>query len=256
MKKTYFIFAILLSVTAIISCKKNARQDLPLVELGAQIKFFNFAPNSPTVNFFANTDKISGTLTTSTTVSTTGVSYGSVFPASNYASVRSGAYAFKGQIPESATTDANLAVSNLQASVEAGKYYSLYTCGFYNNTAKTTDAFMVADIFPVADTSAAYIRLVNTISNANPLTFVLKTNGVETTIATEIAYKSASVFVKVPEAVYDLYARNTGSSTNIITRTAVSFLKGRVYSISARGDITIVSTTLTNRPFFDSTTNR
>lgn len=256
MKKIYILIAIFISVITILSCKKNAIQELPTVELGAQVKFFNFAPNSPSINFFANTDKLSGALSATALVSTTAVSYGSVFPATNYASIASGSYAFKGVIPESAAVDPSLAVTNLQSSVEKGKYYSFYTCGFYNTAAKTTDAFIVEDVFPAVDSSAAYVRLVNTISNASPLTFVIKTNGVETTLATGVAYKGASAFVKVPQAVYDLYARNAGVTTNLITRTAVSFLKGRVYSVSARGDITIVSTTLTNRPFFDNTTNR
>jgi hypothetical protein len=257
MKKIYHLLTFLFCIVALSACKKNAAQKLPENSPGAQIKFFNFAPSSPSVNFFANTDKISGTLTATGIVSTTGVSYGSVFPASNYASLKAGSYAFKGQIPESATADANLAISNLQSAIDAGKFYSLYTCGIYNSTAKTTDAFIVEDVLPAADTSVAYVRLVNSISNSNPFSFVLKNLiGVEGIVAIGVAYKSGSTFVKVPEGVYDLYVRYSPSTTNVITRTAVSFLKGRVYSISARGDMTVTSTTATNRPLFDNTQNR
>ena len=42
----------------------------------------------------------------------------------------------------------------------------------------------------------------------------------------------------------------------MITRTGVQFVAGKVYTIGARGDITIVSTTATNRPFLDLTANR
>jgi hypothetical protein len=45
-------------------------------------------------------------------------------------------------------------------------------------------------------------------------------------------------------------------TTNAIARTAVSFSAGKVYTISARGDMTVVSTTATNRPFLDNTANR
>ncbi|MBC7654333.1 MAG: DUF4397 domain-containing protein [Oligoflexus sp.] len=257
MKKTYHLLTFLFCIVVLSACEKNAVQKLPEGSPGAQIKFFNFAPNSPSVNFFANTDKISGTLTASGIVSTTGVNYGSVFPASNYASLKAGSYAFKGQIPESATVDANLAITNLQSSIDVGKFYSLYTCGIYNSTAKTTDAFIVEDVLPTADTSAAYVRLVNSVSNSNTFSLVLKNLiGIEGIIATGVAYKSGSTFVKVPEGIYDLYARYSPSTTNVITRTGVSFLKGRVYTISARGDMTVTSTTATNRPFFDNTQNR
>jgi hypothetical protein len=36
----------------------------------------------------------------------------------------------------------------------------------------------------------------------------------------------------------------------------VSFNGGKVYTIGARGDITVVSTTATNRPFLDNTANQ
>ena len=53
-----------------------------------------------------------------------------------------------------------------------------------------------------------------------------------------------------------LSTRYTGSSTNAIVRAGVSFVAGKVYTISARGDITVTSTTATNRPFLDNTANR
>jgi hypothetical protein len=39
-------------------------------------------------------------------------------------------------------------------------------------------------------------------------------------------------------------------------RTGVTLAGGRIYTVGARGDITITSTTATNRPFLDNTTNR
>ena len=42
--------------------------------------------------------------------------------------------------------------------------------------------------------------------------------------------------------------------TNVITRTAVSFAAGRVYTISSRGDM--VSTVTANKPALDNTANR
>jgi hypothetical protein len=80
--------------------------------------------------------------------------------------------------------------------------------------------------------------------------------GVEVAVGGDVAYKGAGAFTPLATAVYDLSTRLTGSTTNTIVRTGVSFLGGRVYTIGARGDITVVSTTATNRPVLDNTANR
>ena len=71
-----------------------------------------------------------------------------------------------------------------------------------------------------------------------------------------VAYKSGSTFLTIPPAFYDLSAHYAGSSTKLFTRTGVSFTGGRVYTITARGDVTVTSTSATNRPFLDNTANR
>jgi hypothetical protein len=79
---------------------------------------------------------------------------------------------------------------------------------------------------------------------------------VEVPVGGAVAYKSGGAFTALPNAVYDLSTRYVGSTTNVITRTAVSFSAGKVYTIGARGDITVVSTTLATRPQLDNTANR
>jgi hypothetical protein len=81
-------------------------------------------------------------------------------------------------------------------------------------------------------------------------------SGTEVAVGAAAAYKSAGAFTALPGGVYDLAARYAGASTNAIARTGVSFAAGRVYTIGARGDITITSTTSAIRPFLDFTTNR
>jgi hypothetical protein len=75
-------------------------------------------------------------------------------------------------------------------------------------------------------------------------------------VGAEISYKGAGAFVSLPGGVYNLGARYAGVGTNAISRTSVSFVAGRVYSINARGDITVTSGTATNRPFLDNTAIR
>ena len=140
-----------------------------------------------------------------------------------------------------------------------GKAYSFYMSGFYDATAKTVEGFVVEDPFEATiDYTVAYVRFVNAISNSTPMTLYAKntTTGAEVPVGAAVAYKAAGAFTAVPNGVYDIGTRLAGVTTNAIARTAVSFSAGKVYTISARGDMTVVSTTATNRPFLDNTANR
>jgi hypothetical protein len=268
MKKRYlFITAALLS-SMIYSCKKNAYQIIDKTvdpTTTAQIKFFNFGVNAPSMNFYASGTKISAVSSATGIESTTGTASGGVFPASNYSLISQGTYSFTGQLPSSLTTDANLTVLTTPGTLTNGNYYTLYACGLYNTTAKTSDAFIVQDKLPAIDYTVAYVRFVNTVPNApNAFNFYVKntTTAAETLVATSIAYKAASDFIAVPIGVYELYVRYPAAPTvNVISRNAavtgtVSFVGGKVYTLGARGDITVTSTTATNRPQIDNTANR
>jgi hypothetical protein len=253
----YTSLAVLLGAAALVSCEKNAVQDITGTDPGARIRFFNFGVNAPGVNFYADNTKMTAIGSTTGVESTTGTAYGGVGFGGLYSGIVPGSHTFTGRI--AAAVDKDLAISSVTTSLEDGKNYSFYQSGFYNTTTKTVEAFVVEDPFPEAiDYSVAWVRFVNAISNANPMTLYVRntTTAVEVPIGGAVAYKSAGVFTAVPNGVYDLSTRYTGSSTNAIARTAISFVAGRVYTVSARGDITVTSTTATNRPFLDNTTNR
>jgi hypothetical protein len=250
--------------------EKNAVQDITAPDPGSRIRFFNFGVNAPAVNFYANDTKVTAISSTScatppppaacTTTgieSTAGTAYGGVGFAGLYSALAPGQYAFTGRI--AAATDKDLSISSVTTTLENGKYYSFYQSGFYDGTAKTAEAFVVEDAFPATiDYSVAYVRFVNAISNSSPMTLYARntTTTTETAVGGLVAYKAAGAFTALPNATYDLITRVEGSSANAITRTAVSFVAGRVYTIGARGDMTVVSTTAANRPFLDNTTNR
>lgn len=258
MMKKVFI-SILMITAALTSCEDRAVQEIDVPASGAQIKFYNFSVNAPIVNFYANDTKVTAaTSTTGSESGTSGVAYGAVGPAVNYALINPGTYAFKGVTPSTAAVDPNTVVSSLSSMVENGKYYSYYMSGIYNTGTKTSDAFIVEDKLPAVDSTVAYVRFVHAISNANAMDFTAKntTTNEVTVLGAGIAYKSASPFVKLPQGIYDLAGKYAGASTNAVSRTAVSFVKGKVYTISGRGDITVTSTTATNRPILDNTANR
>lgn len=250
--------AALLCALVLASCEKNAVQEIDgPVPTGAQIKFFNFGVGAPGVNFYANDTKVTAISSATGQEATTGVTYGGVGAGGYYSAIPAGQYALAGKI--AAATDKDLAISNLPTTLALNKAYSFYQSGFYDATAKTVDAFIVEDNFaPQFDFAVAYVRFVHAIANANPMTLYAVNTTTNDTVAVggEVSYKGAGAFTALPEGAYNLGARYAGVTTNAISRTGVSLLAGRVYTIGARGDITVVSTTATNRPFLDNTANR
>lgn len=251
--------AALMGIVAFASCEKNAVQDITGVVPQAKIRFANFALNAPQVNFFQNDQKLTAVLTAAGTESPVGVAYSAFASGALYTGVTPGTYEFSSKISD--TTIKNVTVAKASQAVEAGKTYTFYLSGLYNTTTRTAEAFIVEDPYITTfDYTKTYVRFVNAIYNTQPLTLYGANTSIvgsaEVPIGGAVAYKGAGAFVALPCGVYDLNARLTGSTVNTINRTAVSFNCGRIYTITARGDITVVSTTATNRPFLDNTANR
>ena len=247
------------ALAAVSACDENAVQEISGPEAGARIKFHNFGVNAPGVNFYANDVKMTAVSPTVPGVeATTGVAYGSVGSGGFYASVAPGTYTLTGRI--AAAVDKDLVIATQAGMIENGKAYSYYMTGFYNTVAKTSDGFLVEDTFvPTIDFTVAYVRFVHGLANANPMQLIATSTTTATlvdTIGGVIAYRGAGAFDAVVPGVYNLATRYAATATNAIARTNVSFVAGRVYTIGARGDITVTSTTATNRPFLDNTANR
>lgn len=258
--------AALLCAAALSSCDwydKTAVQDIAEpVPAGAIVKFFNFGVNAPGVNFYADDRKMTAISSATGQESTNGVAYGGVGAGGAYSAIAAGQYTLSGRI--AAATDKDLAISNLPTTLADGTAYSFYQSGFYDATAKSVDAFIVEDDFPPQiDYAVAHVRFVHAIANASPMTlYATIPNAADpakvdtVAVGGEVAYQSAGAFTALPGGVYNLFTRYAGATTSAISRTAVSFVAGRVYTIGARGDSTVTSTTATNRPFLDNTANR
>jgi hypothetical protein len=250
-------FAALLGAALLSACGPEGVQEIVSTPPGASVKFFNFGVNAPGVNYYANDIKLTAISSTSGAESTSGTTYGAAGNAGLYSGVAPGAYTFTGRI--AAATDKDVAITSVASTLADGKYYSMYTSGFYNSATKQVESFLVADDFPATiDYTVAYVRFVNAISNSSPMTLYAKNTatGVEVAIGAAVAYKQAGAFVAIPIGPYDLSTRVSGSSANAIVRTAVGFSPGRTYTIASRGDMTVTSTTATNRPQLDNTVNR
>ncbi len=134
-----------------------------------------------------------------------------------------------------------------------GAHYSYYLSGIYDAGTKTADSFVIEDQVPAVDHSVAYVRFVNAVSNTDPMTLYAtnRETDVETAIGGTVAYKSGGAFTSLAPGSYDLATRHDGGATDVMTRVNVGFNAGRVYTITARGDITVSSTM-----FLDNTANR
>jgi hypothetical protein len=250
--------AVLFGALALTACEKNAVQDITGTLPESRVKFFNFGVNAPGVHFYANDAKVTATTSATGVESVTGIVSGGAGSGGLYSRLDPGSYTFTSRI--TATVDKDLAIASVPGTLAAGRAYSVYVSGIYNTTTKQADAFIVEDDFPADPGFAvAYVRFVNAISNANPMRLVVLDQTVGSTelpVGDAVAYKAGSAFVAVPPGVYNLFTRYAGSTTNVITRTGVGFTAGRVYTIGARGDITVTSTTLATRPQLDNTLNR
>jgi hypothetical protein len=266
------LFAALVAAVVAAACgERNAAQHISAPTAGSAVKFFNFGVNAPAVNFYADTQKISAVSTavcnngvngrttdtlclTTGREATSGTGYGANASTTGvYYSVAPGSYTLSGRI--TATTDNGVAISNTSATLENGKFYSYYLSGIYNTSTKTVEGFVVEDPLPALGDTNVYVRFVNAISNSQAMTLHLKNaSGADSTIGSAVGYKSASVFVRVTPGTYDLSTYVAGSSTAAITRTGVAFNAGRVYTVTAYGDMS--AATGTTKPALDNTLNR
>ena len=255
--KNFRSFAALACAAMLAGCGDNAVQNITGPLPSARIKFFNFGVNAPGVHFYANTAKMAAISSATGVESVLGTASGGVSSGGLYSGIAPGAYAFTSKV--AAVIDKDLTITTVNSTIADGKFYSFYVSGLYDAVAKTAEGFVVEDPLPPAfDYSVAYVRFVNAISNASPMTLYAKntTTTTEVAVGAAVAYKGAGAFTSLPSGVYDLSTRLAGVATNAIARTAVSFNAGRVYTIGARGDITVTSTTATTRPQLDNTANR
>ncbi len=250
--------AVLCGAVALAACEKNAVQDITGTLPESRVRFYHFGVNAPQVHFYANDAKVTATTSATGSESTVGIAYGGVGSGGLYSRIDPGQYTFSGRI--TAAVDKDVVIATVTADIALNRAYSVFLSGFYNATAKQVDGFVVEDAFPDSiDFTVAYVRFVNAIANSSPMRLYAinqATGSTEVPVGETAAYKAAGAFVALPPATYNLVSRADGATANAITRTGVSFEGGRVYTVGARGDMTVTSTTAATRPFLDLTTNR
>lgn len=261
MKKSFNkigFFLSILCVIALTSCEKNAVQDLSVAPQGPQLKFYNFGVNAPAVNFYVGNQKVSAVASTTGAEAAGGTVFGGVYPSTGYAAVPGG-----GEISArtSSTAAANPGVTIATTSgvaMEDGKQYSFYVTGAFNTETLKADGFLLNDELPGNDTAHAFVRFVNAgVAQAGLLTVTLKDQANPErpviNLASDLAFKSATAFTRVPRSLYEITVRDNTSGT-VFVRTGVTFNADRVYTLSMRGNINV--TTAPTTRLIDNTINR
>jgi hypothetical protein len=244
--------AALLGAATLAACSAYDIEDPTASLPGSSVRFSNFGVGAPGVNFYADTTRLTGVSLDK------GITYGGAALGGLYAGLKQGSYTLSGRLAD--TIANNFVVAGVSAAIADGKSYSFYLSGIFNPTDSSVDAFVVEDPIPatLVDTMA-YIRFVNAIGNADSLRLYVRLTGDTVTadwmpVDSVVTYKSAGPFTALRSQRYDLGGRLPDSTTNKFTHTGVAFAGGHVYTITARGDITVGSGT--TAPFLDAAQNR
>ncbi|MFN3694057.1 MAG: DNA polymerase III subunit alpha, partial [Ignavibacterium sp.] len=145
---------------------------------GARVKFIHAAPDAPGVALFVNDKKFSGVITTPP--ATPGViTYGNVYPATDYAIVEAGAAKARLTVPASSTA-AEVVLFDGSVPVEADKYYSVFATGI----APTYGAVIIPDNIPAFNDRQLFFRVVNMVPNSTAVGLTLAGN----TIAEKVEF--------------------------------------------------------------------
>ena len=266
------LLSALAGLSLLAACDKNAVQTISApVDGGAFVRFHNLSVNSPSVNFYANTTKVTAVSSTACSpppttpnplCSTTGVeqatgtigtAYGSSALGGNYAMLAPGTYTLAGR--SAVPADSGTAVSSVNTTVEVGKFYSYFMSGVYAAGTRSTDAFMIEDKLPTTfDYTKSYLRVVNASVNAPAISASTTLQGTTNVIsvATNVAYKGASEIVTIPPGLTDITITFTGFAP--VTVTGFGFAGGHVYTMALRGDVS--SGVTANKPAITVFTNR
>lgn len=192
--KNKIFIACLFLITG-IACKKNIIENLPydLPTDKAYVRFALFSPGTTAVLIKVNDIKING----SNTGGNGGI-YPSISNTPDYAAVPTTGN-FRLSLANSGTSNDSVLIFNSQIAVQAGKFYAVTLA----DTGIDRTVFSVPDnLGPLPDSGFFNLRLINAMAKTEPLNLIRidstsATSVVRDTIARNIAFKSASNFIKL-----------------------------------------------------------
>lgn len=237
--KKYLLSISLLSTILLGSCgDENSFLTNVVTAEGAKVKFFHAAPDAPGVAIFVNDKKVSGLLTVAP--ATPGViTYGSAFPAQDYANLSAGA----AKVSVTTPTANNAVILSGDVNLESGKFYTVIATGL----APTYSPIIVQDNIPATSGNKVFFRVINLVANAadaevtilgsSAATGIKPKEGGDKFIAVELPnYTSGSVTVPVVVKLNGTSTATTeGSITASLTLSLTGITPGRALTIITRG---------------------
>ena len=233
----------------------------------AQVRFYNFGINAPSVNFYANNVKITASQSLTGEMAPTGVSFGATYPSIGYVEVPAGDQVnIFSKTPTTLVIPANnvnnykqdTEVSNLTATkLNSKKQYSLFIAGYFDKNTHQAESFIISDELPPSDTSKVFVRFVNSgVAEAGTLSIkISRMNGTEVLseeiVDPQLAFKSATEFKGFPYGTYK-FTIIPANATNRIWERTITLNRDRVHTIAVRGDLRNTSPA----PLLDNTQNR
>jgi len=243
MKKLLYLISL---VTIIFTaCKKGELvESTPYTKINAgdpaysYLRFVNFTPGSPNVNFYLNSVRVSGAYNALS--GETGFGYLGFFPTlgGQYLPITPGKNTVDAKIVSSAATDANLNVLNTPIELTGGKFYSLLTTGAYTTDKKISNTLLLEEVKPALDTTKVLVRLVNLFTGGTAnLDMVQKSTG--QVIISNVAQNAVSSYVSIPlPGQSNIYTFNyTGTAVSPVSTYSLTatLTKGQAYTLFVRG---------------------
>ncbi len=155
------------------------------------------------------------------------------FPNStSYITVNSGARGFKINAAGTATS-----AINANFTVEASKNYSFFAI---NTTAAANSGVELAafvDDLTAPATGKAHVRVIHLSPDAPAVN--VGVTGQTSNLFTNIVYKGATAFLPVDAGTYSLQVRLASNNAGVLTIPNVVLASGKIYTIFARGYVTV-----------------
>lgn len=243
MKKISFymllLSAIVLGGTA-CGDEHNFLQNVSPVATGARIKVFHGAADVAGVVVRANDQLLSGVLTVPPAAINL-INYGSFFPLSEYSVVPAGTTKIK--ITALATATAAEASYSVDATLQDNKYYTVHVLGVSPNY-----TFVVSeDDLTVPDANKTYVRFINLLSSTTGAGVEFLVNNTVTVTKTAVSDgKEQFIALDQPGSNrFTIVVRETGKTAALSTLTSLNFVRGKKYTVIARG---VFGNTTTAKP--------
>ena len=253
MKIFNILFFISFICLGFISCNEehDFLSTVTPVSGSAKLKVIHAAPDTTGVTLKIDNNIVSGvnTILSATVTNPAVVTFGSFFPLAEYFTVSPGN---KKLTVGFATPDPKVTADlSADLNLAANKFYTAYLVGVKPNYS----VILGEDVLPPTEAKKTFVKFVNTVSNTPANGYEFLVNNVVVDTKTTIT-KGQDVFIPLDQdgtARYTIVVREKGTTTALSTLSNQNFVRGRVYTVLARG--IHGSTSTTQRVTIQSYTN-